>query len=309
MHGFNCKIHKKNERKINIITLQVLIILSKIMRKKASIYRNLIDNNQEWNNQNLNFDPDSSPIAWKHYKNYFKELQNEPLSLSFSKSVYRLTSVITINGTEIKVGGDCSFNFNDDKINKMNNIIKNDKDADKSIKKNFYKKLKYCAEMHHTLLNFDLIPVTGGMNNVKGNLKYKNDIVMYHDAGRKPMECLDRFDTFIYFLNKTFINRNKLLNMNQSNLRMCGEYFSNSIFTASMKTENFCNLYDFLLSFSDIYDYCDVMYSISDRRFIKEIIQSGSKKITSIYSLGNYLDLANKYWDFKESYFKNYKIN
>lgn len=278
------------------------------MNEKVYDYRKKIDHVQKWNNENFSFDPDSSPEAWEHYKKFYIGLDDNLPKLSTQSQYNRLTTFITVKNSKIKVGGDCSFNFNSEKLGEMNDIINNDNNVDKTTKNELIEQLNQCHSMHHTVLNFDLVPVTGGMNNIKGNLKYKNNIVMCHDIGKKPNGgCLDRFDTFIYFLNETFLKIDMFQKSNNLDLKIYGEFFSNSIFTAAMRTENFIELYDFLCEFTDIYDYCDVMYLISDRRFVKEIIASGKEKITSAESLKNYFDLANKYWNIKEEYFENHQ--
>ena len=66
---------------------------------------------------------------------------------------------------------------------------------------------------HHSNDNYVLLPKTGALNNVKGNIYYHEDkksFKIYNNVGRPPQCRYDRPDTFIYFLSKFWeIKNNK----------------------------------------------------------------------------------------------------
>lgn len=79
-----------------------------------------------------------------------------------------------------RLGGDCDFNFNEDKVRLFEKIVGEDN-----------AQLTMCAEMHHTFLNFSLMEAMGSMQCVKGDNTY------------------DRFDVFILRLYEFFSGENK----------------------------------------------------------------------------------------------------
>ena len=98
---------------------------------------------------------------------------------------------------------------------------------DKGSKKQIEEKLDNCKEMYHSLLNFDLIPRTGSLNNIKGSLKIKNNKILVHDLGKKPKKCHDRLDTFISFLDNSFKEKRSLFDLviDECNLERIGTFF------------------------------------------------------------------------------------
>ncbi|WP_165062689.1 hypothetical protein [Adlercreutzia sp. ZJ154] len=77
-----------------------------------------------------------------------------------------------------RVGGECDFNFNEEKCKLFQKLIGENEEA--------LLQLKKCKEMHHTLLNFSLMEAMGSMQGFKGSNKF------------------DRFDLFIYELDRYF---------------------------------------------------------------------------------------------------------
>lgn len=279
---------------------------TKKMCNEKKIYRKKVEPRQEWIGKEFNFDPDSSPEAWDHYQEYYNDVGSlGKLTLVNQKDYNRLKSEISVCGITYDIAGDCSFNFNEKKVKIFKTIINGDPSISDEDKKKLKELLDKCNENHYTLLNFDLIPVTGGMNNLKGNLKYKDENVMVHDMGKPPTYgLLDRLDTFIYFLDYSFKKRNEFINSKHIDLKAIGEFFSNSVFTTSMKYENFKVLYDLLEKYSDIYEYCEVFYKIDSRKFVKKLIENGKKPIITAKDIENYMKLAYEFWNIKEQYFK-----
>ena len=228
------------------------------------------------------FDPDSSPEAWDYFKVFSGEIKD--LNLNSKRLIWKSET--------IDIAGDCSFNFNDNKMKSFKKIKLED----------FQKcKLEVCQKMHHNLLNFDLIPVTGGMNNLKGNLKYDQDQenkILVHDLGRPSKNMHDRLDTFVTFIDYSLKKRNEL-KQNIPCIKEIGEFFSNSIFTTSLKGENFGVLYNFMDNYENVYTYCKEFYNIDSRSFIDRLVESGKKPIEDAESLNDYMDLAIDYWILK----------
>ena len=224
-----------------------------------------IKERQLWNDEFVNFQPDSSPEAWEHYKKYYlqtlKEYDfnklyyynnydqvekkhgynengkwynyvNSP-SLVKDNRLYALHNNTTIIQTEdveyceatLRYGGDCDFNFNDKKYKLFMKIICGDLDASEQEKENAKEKLNKCKKNHHRLLNFSLMQAIGNMQGVKGENRF------------------DRIDTFVYELNRYFSKT------------------SNKILSASTK-QNVNLLIEYLNGFKDIYEYCCKIYFI-----------------------------------------------
>ncbi|OXC07184.1 hypothetical protein AYP76_08305 [Ligilactobacillus agilis] len=244
---------------------------------------------QSSNGNKIKFDPDSSPEAWDYFKVFNDKIKN--LNLKNKRLIWE-NEIINIDGKSetIDIAGDCSFNFNNNKMGSFEGIKLED----------FQKrKLEVCQKMHHNLLNFDLMPVTGGMNNLKGNLKYgQENKILVHDLGRKPDNAHDRLDTFVTFIDYSLKKRNEL-KQNIPCIKEIGEFFSNSIFTTSLKGENFGVFYDFMDNYENVYTYCKEFYNIDSRSFIDRLVESGKKPIEDAKSLNDYMDLAIDYWILK----------
>lgn len=226
------------------------------------------------------FDRDSSPEAWDYFKVFSGEIKD--LNLNSKRLIWKEKT--------IDIAGDCSFNFNDKKMASFEKMKLEDLQK---------LKLEVCQKMHHNLLNFDLIPVTGGMNNLKGNLKYdQENKILVHDLGKKPDNMHDRLDTFVTFIDYSLKKRNEL-KQNIPCIKEIGEFFSNSIFTTSLKGENFGVLYNFMDNYENVYTYCKKFYNIDSISFIDKLVASGKKPIKDAESLNDYMDLAIDYWILK----------
>jgi len=269
-------------------------------------YTMKIESKQVWKEKILDFDPDSSPIAWEHYEKYYNYFSFTKLEESLEKDktgeiIYRLKSTVSVDEIKYEIAGDCSFNFNEDKKKSFIDIINKDDKSEDEYKKKVKDKLEQVSKMHHTLMNFSLIPVTGGLNNLKGKLKIKDNRVMVHGAGKPPKnDQLDRLDTFIYFIDYSF---KKIEEFNESqyvNLKTIGEFFSNSIFTTSMKSENFSVLYDLLEKYEDVHEYCRNFYKIDNKEFVGKLIDNGKYQIKTAEDVEKYMNLAYEFWEIKK---------
>ena len=152
---------------------ETLEILKKVKNKE--IYNNTLEEyeikaNQSFNNKEYDFDVDSSPEAWQYFCE-MKGLKYEEIKRDIEIVGRKGATRLTLVWNNIDVAGDCSFNFNKNKIELYMKMLSEKENEDNELKE----KLSICSHMHHNLLNFDLMPCTGALNNVKGNLKYDNN--------------------------------------------------------------------------------------------------------------------------------------
>ena len=176
---------------------------------------------------------------------------------------------------KFKISGETDFNFKDIKFKYYKELIINDNNISDYDKQESLKKLEKCKKMHHSLCNFSLMPMTGGMNNVKGMLQQ------------------DRIDRFIYVLYDYFKNKNNITNYKHHIFSQCR---SNKIIQESLS--------EYLSLFDDIYDYCRKIYKIDDAQFVERFIESGSKEISTANQVREYMNLAEQYWKMKAEFIK-----
>jgi hypothetical protein len=225
------------------------------------------------------YDPDSSPKAWEHYRRFYTtehwslldefnligvDTYNNLFKSKYKESKYkRLLSAIKPTSRYAKegklwskfcIGGDTDFNFNSSKAKMMKDLLVNDVNA--------ILKLEECQKYHHSLVNFSLMPATGGLNNYKGKNRY------------------DRFDVFIKDLNSFFLG-------------LSGDVLNDG-------GNNIQPLKNFLNTFQDIYDYCKKVYFIDDKIFVNRIISEGFMPIKTGEDVVRYMKLAMDFWNKKE---------
>ena len=267
------------------------------------MFKNKLINSSASDKANVQYDPDSSPAAWQHYKKFYSSNKylrehynfdelffynkydtvglkagyfnsdngkwynyvNKPKPGYNRKYVLEKEAKIkTVKDTEFimpanRLGGDCDFNFNEKKCDAFRALIDNDVASNQEEKKKARKQLEHCRNMHHTLINFSLMQAIGNLQEFKGSNRF------------------DRLDTFIYELDKYYRG------------------ISNAILQSS-SPNNKPALISFLNDFKDIYEYCATFYFITDKQFINEIINQGSKPIRNTIELITYMDLAEKFW-------------
>lgn len=243
-----------------------------------------------------NEEKDSSKESWQYYKKIYTE-EHWPLIKKFdlenvltyaertrtpSKGYQRYLAYVKKEytsefGPMFALGGECDFNFNFDKRKQFEKIIEKERYNEELVKQ-----LEDCCSMHHNKINFSLMPTTGSMNNFKGKVYFEGDKIKYEESNIWNPLAYDRLDTFVYCLNEFFINNSSLV-------------------LAASTIFNKDNLKNYLRSeFKDIYDYCKKVYFINDKEFIDVIINNGSKPIQSAKDLGEYMDLAVRFWGNKE---------
>lgn len=173
-----------------------------------------------------------------------------------------------------RIGGDCDFNFNEDKKNKFNNLIKDDE-----LKEQLY----FCSVMHHNFLNFSVMQVMGKLQGFKSKSYDENLYEHLHD----------RCDTLIYWLNLFYTNDTSTYNKAM-----------NKFYGKNTSPENKKVLENYLNSFDDIYNYCNQIYFIYDDVFIDKLIKNGKKPIKVAADVNRYMDLAMGFWGRKLIAFK-----
>lgn len=255
----------------------------------------VLDEVQEYKKEFYRFDIDSSPKMYFLYKKIYKDSIGKNYCISTPKFFRFISSgegyvdapdVALINrlfalpkGVSSKgiiciqnrfyemynvverLSGDCFFNFNLRKIKMLSAISGIDK-----------KKLKKCENMHHSIYNMVLLQTMGNMQKRKqlGLRLFDN-----------KYEQLDRGDTFSYFLNQFYTEKNEeiLGASTKSNKKVLRNYIESN--------------------FTNVYDYAEKMLQINDRVFIDKIIESGKKQL-DINCVNNYLDIALEFWKKRE---------
>lgn len=249
---------------------------------------------QNWMGKELCFDPDSSPKAWEHYKKYYVETDSKwclRKNYNFNNLFfYKYEKVKPLNGyytnLPLKNKNRLFALENNTKIENYNGIDyckpanRLSGECDFNFNENKIKlfkeiigdnkcaleQLEKCKNNHHRLVNFSLIQAMGDMQGFKGRIRF------------------DRFDTFIFRLDQYFSG------------------LSTEILSSSSEP-NKPLLKAFLNNFKDIYEYCKAIYFIKDKEFIDEIIKQGKLPIKKCEDVVRYMNLAQKFWNKKESHF------
>lgn len=206
--------------------------------------------------------------AWTRYNYLNKPLVNSSkgnrlfvLEKGCSKKIFNSVEYIAAT---CRLGGDCDFNFNDDKYSFFVKLINGDDVASENEKYSAQNQLHECHNMHHRLLNFSLMQSMGKLQTFKG-------------------KKLDRLDTFVFELDKYYRGvSNDILEEAENNSQAL-QFFLNDI--------------------SDVYNYCKIFYFIEDKNFVDELIAQGNMPITNVKELSRYMSLAKKFWSNKESHF------
>lgn len=250
-----------------------------------------------YNGEEFKYEPDSSPEAWAHFKNYYS-IDNDIIkqydldNLRFytyleyrtysncpdkTKAYNRLYALH--KNTEffnhgmycrpaLRLSGDCDFNFNEKKYQLFKEIIMKDTLLSDEERSCAMTQLSRCKDNHDTLLNFSLMQSIGDMQKVKGK------------------DNFDRFDKYI---------RNVFLYLTEDDRKILSESKAN--------TED---LMDFLNEFKNgdkIYDYFKTMYFIDDHDFVDNIIEQGALPINTCKDVIRYMTLAEEFWNKKEFFF------
>lgn len=235
----------------------------------------------------FSYEFDSSPQLWEDYyetnlyasKGYEfadYDCRKDSISGSKRKRVHKRVRYIP-KGIDIKMSGDCDFNFNEKKFKKYINLIEN-LSINPLQKKKLYEKLNAVHLKHYQQENCSLLPTIGGCNNIKG--------VIISD--------FDRFDTFLYYVNEYLTKGNDkvLPPLDSVNYSIIKAFFDK--FHETEKKHS-------------IYIFCAIMYNRGkeltdeEKSLIDDLISNGSQTIRTEKYFVNYLDLAERWWAFKRN--------
>lgn len=279
---------------------------------KYKIIESLSDNGYAFQN-GIYYDPDSSPETWKKvYKKLYgnsKKLNNifdfkdfEKLSIKQTNkdkktaiSFIRLLAEAKNNINKCAtytIGGDTDFNFNFGS-NLEEYCLKNNinNETKQRIKKMLNK--KYCYN------NFSLMLTTGGINGNFQGIK----------SGSIKFKVTDNICVFINLLYEKFykydINSKYRKEDNIIFKDAKPGVYKDVIKNEQGKIDVKLNMCSYLNEFTDIYDYCDEIYKIKDKKFVDKIIEFANKKYDD-YNVGinEFFEIIEKMWEYKEKYLK-----
>lgn len=269
----------------------------------------IVSNIKNINEKEIEFEHDSSEEAWEHYKriyfdnkgnskindiyNFIHEYQlvlcsyrdgkyyDEPIYgrknryhfLSKNASYNKITK--EYSGEKENLSGECDFNFNHFKSKVFKRILEYEQEGSRE---QWLTRLEECKKMHHTLLNFSLMQTKGNMQGFKGNC---------FDGERETM--LDRLDTFIFYLSEYY---------------RTDDSRKDSTLILKNASSNKIILKGYLNSFIDIYDYCNKIYLLDEKKFVDRIIYEGKLQIKTPDDVKRYMLLALDFWDKKEQNIK-----
>lgn len=247
-----------------------------------------------------NFDVDSSPIVWEHYRTVYKaffekysiDTVNLELELNPPSLIAKSSGNILLE-PDYRFRGDTDFNFNHKKGHYpfLKKIIEVDKKVPISHKVSALAQLERCRIAHHTLKNFSLMPRTGKMQNTKNSCKNDRvDVFLYHL--KEFYDACKDFDKYEDLSNAAGEMDLKVINGNGRN-----------------KDEDKKLLFSYLMTFRDgknkdpFYNYCESIYFINQKdcdRMVdlgKEITEKAkSEEFYSFKDAVSYMNLAEYIW-------------
>lgn len=232
------------------------------------------------------YDPDASQETWNecYKKTYTSSKWDFWGKLNFNtlkKKGIRYYSPIIISKKypqfnqypKFKMSGDTDFNFGKSKGNRpkyeaFEKLLRRDYQGEKLT--DHLKKLDQCFNRYHNFENFSFMPMTGGLQQVKGACKY------------------DRLDMFVYKLSKYYATEGK-----------------DKFILSRASDRNREALETYLDLFEGIHDYCEKIYMINSKEFVNKIIEQGKESIDSGERVVRYMKLAEEFWDNKKQTLKN----
>lgn len=263
------------------------------------------------------YDPDSSLRAWEYYfkkydidlsdgekdfREYFFE-ENFKKARGFVKTgkinAKRIIGVFAIEIANndykfilkrqsknalnyIRIGGDCAFNFNKEKIGFFRDIII--AEPFKAETNDFLSLLDRCHQtMHHSVFNFTLMPTTGALNNFKG-ISTKCDSKKY-----------DRLDKFVFhlkdFFEKPYLKHDALSLGREENKKTLFSFLEKDV----QSFENYCNLF-YHINSKETKDS-------EGKNLYDKLLENGKKEINNSDSLLQYIKLAVDFWEHQSNHY------
>lgn len=222
-------------------------------------------------------DPDSCKDVWddfynKVYKNEFEkyfdfnDIEDKETNFKCKRLYIKLRKDMDYGQKfpKFKMAGDCIFNFNSKKVEIFKKYIDRSCEGENL--------LNECSNRHHKFANFAFMPITGGMNSVKGIILSK----------------LDRPDIYINELKKYF-------NKEQNRIFSCARGNNGPL-------EWYLSLFN-----NNIYEYFDKVYLIDDKEFIdNEFLKFANNKIKDAFSAIKFMKMAVTFWNIREANINKY---
>ncbi len=219
------------------------------------------------------YEPDSSEWTWNNFYNrtyrtldYWKNLGEEK-----KKGRYKIATYTCKNLDKIQIDGDVIFNFKGSYGKHFRELLGNQ-----------YNEKAY-ARMHHSVLNFSLMPVTGGLNLNKANGRF----------------C-DRLDRFIFYLDQFIQLKNE----------------DNPLMHIRGRNKNtILNLKSYMINFDSIEEYCQAYYLLDSKKtdLVDRFKNSGEEYVNNGATAENckqYLNLVAEFWKYRNELFKeNYGMD
>lgn len=275
----------------------------------------VIKDTQTFKDEEVRFDPDSSPAAWAHYQQFYSH--NNYLSAHYDFQKLFFYNYYEDFGLET---GYCDGYDRFDYVNKP-------------LKDNTYNRL-FVLEKGTKTEHSENIEFIAATNRLGGDCDFNFNKKKYAEfteiiqkdntsSEKEKTEATTRlarckkmhYSLLNFSLIQAIGNLQKFkgrIRFDRFDTFLCklDEYYhgiSDEIFRCSSRN-NKPALISFLNDFKDIYEYCAIFYFITDKRFVDEIIEQGSMPITNVKELVRYMNLAEKYWFKKEVELKNYAI-
>lgn len=272
------------------------------------------------------YEKDADENAWSYYQKIYRDTIEINSNTVHENKSERISRTFTLSDEKklfqvekkdernlIELSGECLYNFNDKKHILFSDVITYSEATDE-LKDEARKKLQECEEIFNSSeipWNFVLMPVQGALNNVKGNIYYSINNNKFVLPCTKAGKRFDRPDTFVCFLDEFYQVKDK-----KFNLKEAGEFLSTSIFSYSLRSFNFSQLYDFMNQFESTEQFCKIFWGI-DSEFVERMRYLGKipldsdksmknkkiRKMSSIEVLMEYMKMAEDYWKLRESQF------
>ncbi len=277
-----------------------------------NLFNKTIKMKQQWCSRDIEFDPDSSPNVWQHYKRVYNDY--------FGKT-YKIDQPCFCSyvlSKECKVEDiSCGYKYNGEWYNYVDKPYKNCSNRLYAISReasckeynghNYYKtelrlggdtdfnfNEKHFPYIEWVLCREEDLNVREKSLSILEECKKKHhtfvNFSLMQAVGRmqnfKGAQCEDRLDKFLFFLDRYF-------QMDKKNR------FDTSIIQNATET-NRKDLEKYLNSFASFADYCKKIYFIEDEEFIKKLVKSGKQPIDTPERVREYLNLAKEFWKIKE---------
>lgn len=227
---------------------------------------------------------DSSDLAWSIFDLMYKDniitsnkedsnKNKRPCCISKFKYKGKETD------EKLNFSGDTDFNFKkgfahsrlETYEKNIDKIYLDDKNKEDKYRNMYLQNLKVLIKLTHSILNISIMPQTGNLQAFKQGIGN------------------DRLDTFIWAINEYYYNGIELL-------------FNYSTF------DNVNCLKSYFELFSNVYEYCEVIYHI-DEGLVDDLIDLGKQSLNSAEKVIKFMNLAIRFFNQKATYLSTQLTN